>query len=112
MARRAPDPVLQQVEHFGEPTISVNDAFRPVSRYFDRITRPEQLIGTLQQVAPPTALYEAPANPFVASFIGENNAIAGEVAELGNGRCRVKTADGVSGAWVARSSSWRSSPAS
>src|ERR671921_111692 len=39
---RAPDPVLQQVEHFGDPTISVNDAFRPVSRYFDRITRPDQ----------------------------------------------------------------------
>ena len=48
---RAPDPVLQQVEHFGDPTISVNDAFRPVSRYFDRITRPEQLISTLPQVA-------------------------------------------------------------
>jgi 3D-(3,5/4)-trihydroxycyclohexane-1,2-dione acylhydrolase (decyclizing) len=48
---RAPDPVLQQVEHFGDPTTSVNDAFRPVSRYFDRIVRPEQLIGTLPQVA-------------------------------------------------------------
>jgi 3D-(3,5/4)-trihydroxycyclohexane-1,2-dione acylhydrolase (decyclizing) len=48
---RAPDPVLQQVEHYGDPTISVNDAFRPVSRYFDRITRPEQLIGSLPQVA-------------------------------------------------------------
>jgi 3D-(3,5/4)-trihydroxycyclohexane-1,2-dione acylhydrolase (decyclizing) len=48
---RAPDPVLQQVEHFGDPTVSVNDAFRPVSRYFDRITRPEQLISTLPQVA-------------------------------------------------------------
>jgi 3D-(3,5/4)-trihydroxycyclohexane-1,2-dione acylhydrolase (decyclizing) len=48
---RAPDPVLQQVEHFGDPTISVNDAFRPVSRYFDRITRPEQLLSTLPQVA-------------------------------------------------------------
>jgi 3D-(3,5/4)-trihydroxycyclohexane-1,2-dione acylhydrolase (decyclizing) len=48
---RAPDPVLQQVEHFGDPTISVNDAFRPVSRYFDRITRPEQLIASLPQVA-------------------------------------------------------------
>ena len=48
---RAPDPVLQQVEHYGDPTISVNDAFRPVSRYFDRVTRPEQLIGTLPQVA-------------------------------------------------------------
>ncbi|MEV0465939.1 3D-(3,5/4)-trihydroxycyclohexane-1,2-dione acylhydrolase (decyclizing) [Nocardia tengchongensis] len=48
---RAPDPVLQQVEPFGDPTATVNDAFRPVSRYFDRITRPEQLIATLPQVA-------------------------------------------------------------
>ncbi|MEU4341721.1 3D-(3,5/4)-trihydroxycyclohexane-1,2-dione acylhydrolase (decyclizing) [Nocardia sp. NPDC023852] len=46
---RAPDPVLQQVEHFGDPTVTVNDAFRAVSRYFDRITRPEQLISTLSQ---------------------------------------------------------------
>jgi 3D-(3,5/4)-trihydroxycyclohexane-1,2-dione acylhydrolase (decyclizing) len=50
-AGRAPDPVLQQVEHFGDLTTSVNDAFRPVSRYFDRITRAEQLIATLPQVA-------------------------------------------------------------
>jgi 3D-(3,5/4)-trihydroxycyclohexane-1,2-dione acylhydrolase (decyclizing) len=49
-AGRAPDPVLQQVEHFGDPTTSVNDAFRSVSRYFDRITRPEQLLSTLPQV--------------------------------------------------------------
>ncbi len=48
---RAPDPVLQQVEHYGDPTTSVNDAFRAVARYFDRITRPEQLIATLPQVA-------------------------------------------------------------
>jgi 3D-(3,5/4)-trihydroxycyclohexane-1,2-dione acylhydrolase (decyclizing) len=48
---RAPDPVLQQVEHFGDPTTTVNDAFRPVARWFDRITRPEQLLGTLPQVA-------------------------------------------------------------
>ncbi len=48
---RAPDPVLQQVEHFGDPSVSVNDAFRPVSRYFDRITKPEQLLSTLPQVA-------------------------------------------------------------
>ncbi|HEV2885724.1 MAG TPA: 3D-(3,5/4)-trihydroxycyclohexane-1,2-dione acylhydrolase (decyclizing) [Jatrophihabitans sp.] len=50
-AGRAPDPVLQQVEHYGDPTTSVNDAFRPVARYFDRITRPEQLLATLPQVA-------------------------------------------------------------
>src|SRR5437016_940453 len=48
---RGPDPVLQQVEHFGDPTTTVNDAFRPVARYFDRITRPEQLLATLPQVA-------------------------------------------------------------
>jgi len=50
-AGRAPDPVLQQVEHYGDLTTSANDAFRPVSRYFDRITRPEQLLATLPQVA-------------------------------------------------------------
>jgi 3D-(3,5/4)-trihydroxycyclohexane-1,2-dione acylhydrolase (decyclizing) len=48
---RAPDPVLQQVEHFGDPTTTANDAFRAVARYFDRITRPEQLLATLPQVA-------------------------------------------------------------
>ena len=48
-ASRAPDPVLQQLEHFGDPTVSVNDCFRPVSRYFDRITRPEQLMTSLPQ---------------------------------------------------------------
>lgn len=48
-ATRAPDPVLQQLEHFGDPTITVNDCFRPVSRYFDRITRPEQLMTSLPQ---------------------------------------------------------------
>ncbi len=46
-ASRRPDPVLQQVEDFGDPTIAANDAFRPVSRYWDRITRPEQLLVTL-----------------------------------------------------------------
>ena len=50
-AGRAPDPVLQQVEHFGDPTTTANDAFRSVSRYFDRITRPEQLLSSLPQVA-------------------------------------------------------------
>ena len=46
-ANRTPDPVLQQLEYPGDPTISVNDCFRPVSRYFDRITRPEQIINSL-----------------------------------------------------------------
>ena len=46
-ANRAPDPVLQQLEDFGDGTLSVNDCFRPVSRYFDRITRPEQILTAL-----------------------------------------------------------------
>jgi 3D-(3,5/4)-trihydroxycyclohexane-1,2-dione acylhydrolase (decyclizing) len=48
-ANRAPDPVLQQIEAFGDGTISANDAFRPVSRYFDRITRPEQIMTALRR---------------------------------------------------------------
>ena len=48
-ANRAPDPVLQQVESFGDGTVSANDCFRPVSRYFDRITRPEQIIPALHR---------------------------------------------------------------
>ncbi len=46
-ANRAPDPVLQQAEVFGDGTVTVNDCFRPVSRYFDRITRPEHLLTAL-----------------------------------------------------------------
>ena len=41
---RLPDPVLQQIEDFGDGTVSASDCFRPVSRYFDRITRPEQIL--------------------------------------------------------------------
>lgn len=48
---RLPDPVLQQVEHFGDPSISVNDAFKSVTRYWDRITHPAQIIQSL-----PTAI--------------------------------------------------------
>lgn len=48
-AGRRPDPVLQQVEDFGDPTVTANDCFRPVSRYWDRITRPEQLLRSLPQ---------------------------------------------------------------
>ncbi len=46
-ASRRPDPVLQQVEDFNDPTITANDCLRPVSRWFDRVTRPEQLLSTL-----------------------------------------------------------------
>ncbi len=46
-ANRRPDPVLQQIEDFADGTVSANDCFRPVSRYFDRITRPEQILACL-----------------------------------------------------------------
>jgi 3D-(3,5/4)-trihydroxycyclohexane-1,2-dione acylhydrolase (decyclizing) len=48
-ANRKPDPVLQQVEDFGDGTVSANDCFRPVSRYFDRIARPEQIVPALNR---------------------------------------------------------------
>ncbi|MBC7707504.1 MAG: 3D-(3,5/4)-trihydroxycyclohexane-1,2-dione acylhydrolase (decyclizing) [Rhodoferax sp.] len=48
-ASRAPDPVLQQLEDFAQGDVSVNDAFRPVTRYFDRITRAEQILSALPQ---------------------------------------------------------------
>jgi 3D-(3,5/4)-trihydroxycyclohexane-1,2-dione acylhydrolase (decyclizing) len=48
-ASRRPDPVLQQVEDFGEPGVTANDCFRPVARFWDRIARPEQLIASLPQ---------------------------------------------------------------
>src|SRR3954462_2787970 len=46
---RIPDPVLQQVEHFGSPTTTVNDAFKAVVRYWDRITHPAQVVQSLPQ---------------------------------------------------------------
>ena len=46
-AHRGPDPVLQQPENFADGTVTATDTFRPVSRYFDRITRPEQLLTAL-----------------------------------------------------------------
>jgi 3D-(3,5/4)-trihydroxycyclohexane-1,2-dione acylhydrolase (decyclizing) len=48
-ASRRPDPVLQQVEDFGDGLITANDCLRPVSRYFDRLTRPEQLLTAFER---------------------------------------------------------------
>ena len=46
-ANRASDPVLQQLEMPHDATLSVNDAFKPLSRFFDRVQRPEQLFSAL-----------------------------------------------------------------
>ncbi len=63
---RIPDPVLQQVEHFDAPSVTVNDAFRAVTRYWDRIVRPEQVVQSLP-LAVETMLDPADCGP---AFIG------------------------------------------
>ncbi len=63
---RLPDPVLQQLEHFGNPALGVNDAFRAVSRYWDRITHPSQIIQSLP-AAVATMLDPADCGP---AFLG------------------------------------------
>lgn len=65
-ASRIPDPVLQQVEHFHEPSTTVNDAFRAVSRYWDRLTKPEQVVSSLPH-AVQTMLDPATCGP---AFLG------------------------------------------
>jgi 3D-(3,5/4)-trihydroxycyclohexane-1,2-dione acylhydrolase (decyclizing) len=66
-ASRAPDPVLQQIENFGDGTVSANDCFRPVSRYFDRIVRPEQILDALPR-AMATLLDPAACGPVTLAF--------------------------------------------
>ncbi|WP_420860535.1 3D-(3,5/4)-trihydroxycyclohexane-1,2-dione acylhydrolase (decyclizing) [Algirhabdus cladophorae] len=65
-ATRLPDPVLQQLEHFGNPSFGVNDAFKAVSRYWDRITHPAQILQSLP-AALNTMLDPADCGP---AFIG------------------------------------------
>jgi 3D-(3,5/4)-trihydroxycyclohexane-1,2-dione acylhydrolase (decyclizing) len=48
-AARAPDPVLQQLEFPSSRDVSVNDCFKPVSKYWDRINRPEQLLSAVME---------------------------------------------------------------
>lgn len=63
---RLVDPVLQQVEDFSDPTVTVCDTFKPVTRFWDRITRPEQLLHSLPQ-ALATMLDPADCGP---AFVG------------------------------------------
>ena len=63
---RIPDPVLQQVEHYGSPSTTVNDAFRAVTRYWDRIVHPAQVAQSLP-LALETMLDPADCGP---AFIG------------------------------------------
>ncbi|HEX2368026.1 MAG TPA: 3D-(3,5/4)-trihydroxycyclohexane-1,2-dione acylhydrolase (decyclizing) [Acidimicrobiia bacterium] len=73
-ASRLPDPVLQQVEHFGDPTLTVNDAFKAVCRYWDRITHPAQIINSLPR-AVATMLDPGGCGP---AFLGLSQDIQGE----------------------------------
>ena len=71
---RIPDPVLQQVEHFGAPSTTVNDGFRSVVRYWDRLTHPAQVVQSLPH-AVNTMLDPADCGP---AFIGLPQDIAGQ----------------------------------
>ncbi len=66
-ASRRPDPVLQQVEDFADATVTANDCLRPVSRYFDRIQRPEQILDALPR-AMATMLDPATCGPATLAF--------------------------------------------
>ena len=77
---RLPDPVLQQVEHFGDPTLTVNDAFRPVSRYWDRISHPAQIITSMPQ-AIATMLDPADCGPAFVSLPQDTQEIAFDYPE-------------------------------
>jgi len=71
---RVPDPVLQQAEHPGAPSTTVNDAFRAVTRYWDRITSPEQVVQSLP-LAVETMLDPADCGP---AFVGLPQDVASE----------------------------------
>jgi 3D-(3,5/4)-trihydroxycyclohexane-1,2-dione acylhydrolase (decyclizing) len=75
---RIVDPVLQQVEHFDSPSTTVSDAFRAVTRFWDRITRPSQIIQTLPQ-ALAIMLDPAECGP---AFIGLPQDIAAEAYDF------------------------------
>jgi 3D-(3,5/4)-trihydroxycyclohexane-1,2-dione acylhydrolase (decyclizing) len=77
---RLPDPVLQQVEHFGNPTLTVNDAFKAVTRYWDRITHPAQIISSLPQ-AVATMLDPADCGPAFLSLPQDTQEVAFDYPE-------------------------------
>jgi 3D-(3,5/4)-trihydroxycyclohexane-1,2-dione acylhydrolase (decyclizing) len=79
-ANRAPDPVLQQIEDFDDGIVSANDCFRPVSRYFDRISRPEHLLTALPR-ALQTMTDPAKCGPVTLAFCQDTQAEAYDYPE-------------------------------
>ena len=109
-ASRRPDPVLQQVENFTDGLLSANDCLRPLSRYFDRISRPEQLLQALPKAMAvlsdpadcgPVTLalcqdVQAEAYNYPASFFAEHSwrvrRVPPDLAELGRAADLLKKA--------------------
>ena len=79
-ANRRPDPVLQQIEAFEDGTVSANDCFRPVVRYFDRISRPEHILTALPR-ALATMTDPATCGPVCLSFCQDTQAEAYDYPE-------------------------------
>jgi 3D-(3,5/4)-trihydroxycyclohexane-1,2-dione acylhydrolase (decyclizing) len=77
---RGPDPVLQQIEHFASPSVTANDALRAVSRYWDRVTSPSQLLSTLPQ-AIAILLDPADCGPVTLALPQDVQAMAFDVPE-------------------------------
>ncbi len=80
-ANRFPDPVLQQVENFYSPVETQNNSFKAVSKYFDRITRPEQIISSLPQ-ALQIMLDQSDCGPAVISLSQDVQGEAFEYPEI------------------------------
>lgn len=79
-ANRMPDPVLQQIEDFDDGTVSANDCFRPVSRYYDRISRPEHILTALPR-ALQTMTDPDKCGPVTLSFCQDTQAEAYDYPE-------------------------------
>jgi 3D-(3,5/4)-trihydroxycyclohexane-1,2-dione acylhydrolase (decyclizing) len=80
-SNRLPDPVLQQVEHFQDPTLTVADAFKSCTRFWDRITHPAQLMVSLPQ-AVATMMDPASAGPAFIALPQDIQAVAYDYPEV------------------------------
>ena len=80
-SNRLPDPVLQQVEHFQDPTLTVADAFKSCTRFWDRITHPAQLMVSLPQ-AVATMMDPATSGPVFIALPQDIQAVAYDYPEV------------------------------
>ncbi len=80
-SNRLPDPVLQQVEHFQDPTLTVADAFKSCTRFWDRITHPAQLMVSLPQ-AVATMMDPATSGPAFIALPQDIQAVAYDYPEV------------------------------